>query len=154
MLPEADISHSAYGRTRFRVDSKRREGAFFARIAERLQQLDGVGQVEVNSATGSILVHHQLPLDQLVRLARKESLFRVDGSPPRRLAEDLRHRFASLNDEISRLTESRLDLEDLALLLLILVGFRQLLAGQFAAPALTAFFYAATLLEITEKERS
>jgi hypothetical protein len=151
MLPKAAISHSAYGRTRFRVASKRRENAFFARIAERLRRLDGVRQVEVNAATGSVLVHHQLPLDELTRQARQDSLFHVDNAPTERLSDGARRQFAMLDGGISRLTEGRLDLEDLALLLLIIVGLRQLAAGQFAVPAVSAFWYAAALLSGKEK---
>jgi hypothetical protein len=154
MLPEAAISHSAHGRTRFRVVSKRREDAFFAKVAEHLRGADGVTQVEVNAATGSVLVHHRLPLDVLIQRARKESLFRVDDGATQRLRDHLRRQFGTLNGEVSRLTEGRLDLEDCAVLLLLAVGLRQLVAGQFAAPALTAFFYAATLLTAPDKERS
>jgi hypothetical protein len=146
MLPEAAISHSAYGRTRFKLGSRRQEAAFFARIAERLQQLDGVRQVEVNAATGSVLVHHQLPLAELTKRAREQSLFQVDEAPTERVVEGVRRQFGIVNGGISRLTEGRLDLEDAALLLLVLVGLRQLLAGQFAVPAVTAFWYAAALL--------
>jgi hypothetical protein len=153
MLPDAAISHSAYGRTRFRVPSKRGEHAFFAKVAERLQRVEGIEGVEVNSATGSILVNHRLPLEGLLEQGRRRSLFRVDDGPSPHLGDQLRHRFGLLNGGISRLTEGRLDLEDLALIVLIAVGVRQLLAGQFAAPALTAFFYAATLLT-AEKGRS
>jgi hypothetical protein len=151
MLPEAAISHSAYGRTRFKLESKRREGAFFARIAERLQQLDGVRHVEVNAATGSVLVHHQLPLAELTKRARRESLFRVEEAPAERLSESVRRQFGMLNGEISRLTASRLDLQDFALLLLIIIGLRQLAAGQLAVPAVTAFWYAAALLGDKQK---
>ena len=151
MLPKAAISHSAYGRSRFRVASKRREEAFFARIAERLRQLEGINQVEVNAATGSVLVHHQLPLEDLTRRARQDSLFHVDNAPAERLSDGARRQFAMLDGGISRLTEGRLDLEDLALLLLIIVGLRQLAAGQFAVPAVSAFWYAAALLAGKEK---
>jgi Heavy metal associated domain 2 len=151
MLPKAAISHSAYGRTRFRVASKRREDAFFAAIAERLRRVDGVGQVEVNAATGSVLVHHRLPLEELARRARQDSLFQVDNEPIERLSDGARRQFGMLNGGISRLTEGRLDLEDLALLLLVIVGLRQLAAGQFAVPAVSAFWYAAGLLTGKEK---
>jgi uncharacterized protein YdcH (DUF465 family) len=151
MLPKSAISHSAYGRTRFRLASKRREDAFFARIAERLQQLDGVKRVEVNPATGSVLVHHQLPLAELTRQAQQQSLFRVDDAPAERLSDSVRRQFSILDGEISRLTNSRLDLQDLALLLLIIVGLRQLAAGQFAVPAVSAFWYAAALLTGKDK---
>jgi hypothetical protein len=146
MLPQAAISHSAYGRTRFKVPSKRREGAFFAEVAKRLQQLDGVRQVEVNAATGSVLVHHQLPLAELAEQTRRELLFDIDSSQTARLSHSVRSQFGALNGGITRLTEGRLDLEDLALVLLIIVGLRQLAAGQFAVPALSAFWYAAALL--------
>ena len=154
MLPEAAISHSAHGRTRFRLVSKRRQDPFFAQVAERLRRMDGVRQVEVNPTTGSVLVHHELPLEELVQRARRETLFAVDNSPPQRLRDDLRQRFGSLNEGISRLTEGRLDLADLSLSLLIVVGLQQLWAGQIAAPALTAFWYAGALLTNLENGRS
>ena len=154
MLPEAAISHSAHGRTRFRLGSKRRQDPFFAKVAERLRRMDGVRQVEVNPTTGSVLVHHELPLEELIQQARRETLFAVDDSSPQRLRDDLRQRFGSLNEGISRLTEGRLDLADLSLSLLIVVGLQQLWAGQFAVPALTAFWYAGALLTNLETGRS
>jgi hypothetical protein len=154
MLPEAAISHSAHGRTRFRLVSKRRQNSFFADLAERLRRMDGVRQVEVNPTTGSVLVHHELPLEELIRQARRETLFGVDDTPPQCLRDELRERFGSLNEGISRLTEGRLDLADLSLSLLIVVGLQQLWAGQIAAPALTAFWYAGALLTNLENGRS
>lgn len=129
MLPEAAISQSAHGRTRFRVASKRRDEAFFVKAKEHLQCLDGVNEVDVNPSTGSVLVHHDLALQELVDLAGKSAVVRVDDTPQQHLGPGLRRRIGSLNGGISRLTEGRLDLEDLALLLLIAVGLRQMAAG-------------------------
>jgi hypothetical protein len=154
MLPEAAISHSAHGRTRFRLVSKRRQGPFFAQVAEGLRRMDGVRQVEVNPTTGSVLVRHELPLEELIERARKESLFGVDESSPQRLRDELRQHFGSVNEGISRLTEGRLDLADVSLLLLIAVGLQQMWAGQFTAPALSVFWYAGALLTNLENGRS
>jgi hypothetical protein len=154
MLPQAAISHSAHGRTRFRLISKRRQGPFFAQVAERLRRMDGVRQVEVNPTTGSVLVRHDLPLEELIRRARGEALFGVDESSPQRLRDELGQQFGSLNDAISHLTEGRLDLADISLLLLIVVGLQQMSAGQFALPALSAFWYAGALLTNLENGRS
>jgi hypothetical protein len=123
-------------------------------VAERLRRIDGVRQVEVNPTTGSVLVHHELPLEELRRRARRETLFGVNDSPPQHVRGELRRRFGSLNEGISRLTEGRLDLADLSLSLLVVVGVQQLWAGQFAAPALTALWYAGALLTNLENGRS
>jgi hypothetical protein len=116
-----------------------------------VRRMDGVRQ---NPTTGSVLVHHELPLEELIQRARRETLFGLDDSPPQHLRDELRRRFGSLNEGISRLTEGRLDLADLSLSLLIVVGVQQLLARQFAAPALTGFWYAGALFTNLENGRS
>jgi hypothetical protein len=78
-------------------------------------------------------------------------MFRIDDAPGERLSDSVRRQFTILDAEISRFTNSRLDLQDLALLLLMIVGLRQLAAGQFAVPAVSAFWYAAAVLTGKDK---
>jgi hypothetical protein len=57
-----------------------------------------------------------------------------------------------MNRRLQDLSGQSLDLRSLALPLLLTLGLRQLLRGQFAAPAVTVFWYAAALLTPIESE--
>jgi hypothetical protein len=145
MLPTAVIAHSALGRVRFKVAERRRQEEFFAMAAERLGAAPGVRGVEVNPLTGSILVHHEGQLSKLQKYAEANGLF-TSASSSESLPILVRRQVSWLDRQVQERSEQFLTLESLALLLLLGMGMLQLLRGQLAAPAVTAFWYAGALL--------
>jgi hypothetical protein len=151
MLAVAAIAHSARGRTRFKIPARRRDVEYFSAVERELRSAPKVERVEVNPITGSVLVHHRGSLGEVCAHAEKTNLFRASATPD--LPHDLLLQRASLMDrQVQDLSGQALDLRSLALVLLLSVGLFQLLRGQFAAPALTVFWYAATLYTLSGRD--
>jgi Heavy metal associated domain 2 len=151
MMAAAAIAHAAYGRTRFKIPARRRDEEYFSTVERELRSAAEVERVEVNPITGSVLVHHRGSVDAVCAYAEKSKLFRASATPDR--PHDLLLERASFMDrQVQDLSGQALDLRSLALVLLLSVGLFQLLRGQFAAPALTVFWYAATLYTLSGRD--
>jgi hypothetical protein len=149
MPAAATIVSSVRGRTRFRVSSRRRDDAYFLSLERALSAAPEVERVDVNPITGSVLVHHRGELAALFALAGEHALFEL-STLPERPQDLLRQQASALDAQLQELTGQSLDLRSAALALLMTVGVVQLLRGQFAAPAVTVFWYAAALLTSIE----
>jgi hypothetical protein len=130
--PEAArIAHRSTGRVRLRLPRRRRDLPFFLRLYEDLNGQPEVDEVNINPATGSVLVwfdpaHEDALPDALTRgglLCLPE-----DALHP---AHVERHRFhMSLND-----------MRIIVFLIMTSLSIHQLLKGQLLAPALTMLLY-------------
>jgi hypothetical protein len=79
--PAAYVAHAMQGRTRLRVPALRDDGAGLAALGLAIAQRPGVAAVSTSAVTGSLLVHHDGPLETLLRAT--EDLFAlIDGAPP------------------------------------------------------------------------
>lgn len=74
-LPHAVLVHAMPGRSRLRIAERRGDGVFFASLASGLSTLQGVQKVEVSPLTGSVLIHHDVPLEAIAKAARDVRLF-------------------------------------------------------------------------------
>ena len=146
MPPVAVVAHSAQGRTRFKISARRRDVQYFATVEQRLPNAPDVQRVQANPITGSVLVHHRGPAEALYSYAEKNDLFRVSTLADR-AGNLLRQRGRSLDRQLRELTGEYLDVRSLTFIMLVSIGLVQALRGQFAGPALTIFWYAATLLD-------
>jgi cation transport ATPase len=151
MLAAAAIAHSAGGRTRFKIPARRRDAEYFSAVERELRSAPKVERVEVNPITGSVLVHHRSSVGEVCAHAEKAKLFQASASPDRP-HDLLLQRASSMDRQVQDLTGQSVDLRSLALVLLLGVGLFQLLRGQFAAPALTVFWYAATLYTLSGRD--
>jgi hypothetical protein len=75
VLPQAELVHTMPGRSRLRIPERRGDAVFFASVATGLSTLQGVRKVEVSPLTGSVLIHHDVPLDGIVKAAEQLGLF-------------------------------------------------------------------------------
>lgn len=80
-LPAAEVAHAMPGRTRLRLPDRRGDAAFFASMASGLLSLPGVFDVETRPLTGSVLIAHFNPLDELGDAARTAGLFNLRPAP-------------------------------------------------------------------------
>lgn len=151
MLAAAAIAHSARGRTRFKIAARRRDTEYFSAVERELLSAPEVAGVKVNPITGSVLVHHRGPVEAVCAHAEKKQLFQA-GATPERPHDLLLQRASLVDSQLRHVTGHSLDLRSLALVLLMSIGLVQLLRGQFAAPALTVFWYAATLYTLSERD--
>lgn len=153
-LPEARICHVSAGRVRVRITSMKRDADYFSRLTEYLSPLPGVERVEANPLTGSVLVLHSMDLKSVDDLKAVADYSQVTGlfkivveersSGP--LAKNLADTFAALNAQLKASTGGKIDMATLAVLGLIGVGIVQISQGAVAVPAITALWYASSIL--------
>lgn len=152
MAPLARVTHALPGRKRVKIDEKRGDEAYFAAVRKAFADCPGVEEVEINDATGSILIHHACDDLPLWDYAATNGLFHVGG-------KNLPASVASLpvaanapltwNQARNRRPASVLDARNwrpLIFLALMAIGIAQAVRGNIAFPALTAFWYALHLL--------
>jgi hypothetical protein len=139
------VAHSARGRTRFKISARRRDAQYFVTVEQQLPNAPEVERVQANPITGSVLVHHRGPAEALYTYAERNDLFRVSAQADR-ASDLLRQRGKSLDRQLRDFTGEYLDARALTFIMLVSIGLAQAIRGQFAGPALTIFWYAATLL--------
>ena len=156
-LPEAYITHATKGRLRIKIPLRKGDRAFFSALQDhlsRFSEFPGIQKIELNPITGSMLVIHSLEtnpayLKLIEAYVEQKGLFKIGTpSPPHasvfgKLAET----FKNANNEITDFTAGELDIRSLALVALLGLGLYQISRGQFMIPAVSAFWYAATLLK-------
>jgi hypothetical protein len=159
-LPQAVIAHVTDGRIRLKVPARKHDAEFFSRLEAFLGGVPGIDRVEVNPLTGSVLVIHTLKLtsredlDLLASSSQLSEMFTLascDSSPvtPHRasLAQAMATSLAAMNSQIKGLTGGVVDVPTLAIVGLLAIGIRQLRAGVVYIPAVTALWYASSLLK-------
>jgi hypothetical protein len=140
---EAQISHVLSGRVRLRIPSRRGDAAFFADVAQRLEQCDGVNRVHATPITASLLIIHTTSLDAIAAWASQQQLFSLRagaaGSLPRQRNPAIwRHRHPAALDAGEQ-GDRRVRLISTSLAGL---GALQTIRGQILVPAITLFWYA------------
>jgi hypothetical protein len=155
MLPVAHIIHQVPGRTRLKLPENRGDRDLFDRLAERLEAHAGVSEVDANGRTGSLLIHHSVPIAQILRFAETNDLFTLGRKLKWRdtLANQTRAQLRTLDERLAHLSEGSLDLRSLMILAFLGLTLIQALRGQILPPASTLLWYAAQLLGIKGDER-
>lgn len=77
MTPRAHVAHHSPGRTRFKVTSKTWDREYFLSAMRNLQKLSEIKSAKVNYLTGSIVVFHDLDLQQLMELLEKQCILQA-----------------------------------------------------------------------------
>ena len=144
-LPRGRCVHCLPERLRIRVDSMRRDDAFFHRVKEALQQEFPQAEISVNTMTGSLLLRHtDYDLPSLAKTAADRGLFELaesDGQVP--VARSIQRSFEGANRAVRRATGSELDLPSLVFIFLAGTAAYQIGRGNISLPPwYTAFWYA------------
>jgi hypothetical protein len=150
MLAHAVIVHDIPGRTRLRIAEKRRDVAYFTRLADDLRKCQGVTAVMTNAVTGSVLVLHDAKnADRVVADGRMRELFELVEAPaavaPPHLGEILAAGASRMNAWMQRETNDGTNLKSLALGGLLFAGLWQSLRGRWLPEAVTLFWYALSM---------
>jgi hypothetical protein len=128
-MPVAEIAHASPGRTRLRFSDLRGSADALETLAARLGKIAGVCGTEVRPVTGSILVRHDGPFRDVARSATAEGLFDL-GDPPVRDA---------------RAPGTARPVPAAVAIAFAGLGVMQLFERRVLPPALTLFWYAASL---------
>jgi copper chaperone CopZ len=133
--------HAIPGRVRFRVPSLVGDLSVAGNLRERLSSVEGVREVDVNPATGSVLIQYrggivrpELLFAATVRLAGLDK--ELEQTPRPLVTRKLRAVLDSLNRVVYDRTSGVLDFTSALLILLAAVGARKMLQqGAAALPA-------------------
>jgi hypothetical protein len=157
MLPEAYLSHLTKERLRIKIPSKKGDNAYFLSLKDQLSQfskLPGIQRIEVNPTTGSILVLHTidpttLDLKTISQYTELNGLFRFNLPDPGQatIPKSFVETFGNLNRKIKGFTGGEIDIATLVFLGLLGIAMVQMKRGHVMMPALTAIWYAFSLLK-------
>jgi hypothetical protein len=148
MRPIAHVIHQIPGRVRLKLPNNRGDQAVFERLVEGLEGHAGVNEVTADSRTGSLLIHHAAPLADILSFAEQTDLFTLGDQLKWRdnLATRTRTHLRVLDERIARLSEGRLDLRSLLILIFLGLTLTQVLRGQILPPAGPLLWYTTRLL--------
>lgn len=148
MTERAYLAHRTPGRVRLRLPERRGDIGFFADLARRLADCEGVARVETNPRTGSVLIMHTGELEPILRWGERERRFALLGREPREpsMGERLRAEVAGFSQGLRRATSGQLDLPTAAFVLLLAGAAVQMRRGSLLSPATTLLWYASSLL--------
>lgn len=149
MAPLAGLAHSLPGRNRVKIDEKRGDAAYFARLEEELAGWHGVVALETNPLTGTVLISHATEDTSLWDYAIEHELFQLEKNetaartPPHPAITR-----GTRTTEHTSYTKSgrRSDIRWLIFLGMMGMGVVQTIEGNIAIPAIGAFWYAFCIL--------
>ncbi|MBZ0168078.1 hypothetical protein MELA_02637 [Candidatus Methylomirabilis lanthanidiphila] len=152
MLPNAFITHATHGRVRIKIPAKKGDAAYFASLRDKLaalSELPGIQRIEANPLTGSILVLHTLDpeaidLGLVAQYSEFNQLFRLQQPPAKQTPAP--------GNKASGRTAGEIDPKVLAMLGFVGVAVIQLKRGHIMMPAITALWYAYSLMKERQRE--
>ena len=130
----AYIVHRTPGRLRIRVPSKKGDSIYFGGVRGFLASLEGVEDVAVAPATGSILVHGRVSQEDVAERARSQGLFLVKEEPAAETTtfhDAVAGQFRGLDERVKNFTGAPFDLSALAFVALVVAGILQIARGNF-----------------------
>lgn len=146
-IPRAVAVHALPGRVRLRIPARRDDAAWFGLLAERLAGYPEVTAVTVSPASAGVLVQYRGDLADLAARTERDGYFRLEQlavQPPDAAAE-LKGKMAAFGRWVDLTTGDGGALPAVLFVLLAVGGLVQLARGKVLAPAVTLFWYAATL---------
>lgn len=148
-LPAAYVGHAMPNRTRLRIPSRRHNRDYFRHLESTLREQPGITQATVNPVSGSVLIEHDAPLQEIFSLAKELGLFSFADEARREMsiARQLFDIARSFDRELRQATHGRITGTEAGLLLLLALGIYQIWRGNVLPPATALFGYAIGALE-------
>jgi len=147
------VVHSVPGRLRLKIPDKRGDHAYFERLESELKALEGVVELGLNVATGSVLIGHDWSSDEaLLRLAEDTALFLLDRVPFDPLWQRASAGLERLDQRFAKLSRGEFGMRSALMVGTLLLGIRQAMRGQTLGPASNLLWYALTLAGIPEEQ--
>lgn len=148
MIPSAEVRHALKRRTRLAVTERRGHIDYFAVVAQSLGDCSGVTAVAANPVTGTLLIEHGQPFDEIAAFAEARGLFQIQAAradahtPAMQAAVGL----AAMDNALKRFTEGDLNARSVILLTLIALAGVQAARGHILGPASTLLWAALSLV--------
>lgn len=134
---------------RIKVPERRHDRSFFTTAQQRLAKRDSVTCVEVNPATGSILLYCSDSRALLQELEKDGAFVIVERLPGETPSLDgVRRQLHDWESQIQRWTGMRRDVRVYVFFALIVSAAYQLARGNIFAPAATLIWYASEALRV------
>ena len=147
----AYLAHTAPGRCRFKIPSKRRDAGYFQALRDTLLDTSGVEQVEVNPLTASVLVFYdaeQVNLNELTAHLQTANQFELTNRPidTQTVWEKAVDGVDTIDQQLKEITTGQIDFKSLLFIVLVMMTVRQLQQGAVFAPAITLIWYVSQML--------
>ena len=144
MLPKALIVHKIRDRARLRIKEKRNDSEFFDQVRNQLTSISVITEVEINSATASILLLHPYSQWSEVETKLKElKLFEiVEHIEQEPALAQVMSGISKFEKHISDISSGSIDLRTLAFIVLSILALRQIMRGEILGPGLTLLWNA------------
>ncbi len=147
-MPHAHIRHRMPGRVRLHIPSKKHDPEYFARVGQKLTELEGVHAVKTDSRTGSLLITHEAEVEAIGRFAEQHGLFSLITTTAAAvmLAEKLSDHIGDLDEGLVQFTRGHVDLKSMMVVFLVGGAAFQVLRKQVLPPAFTLAWAALALV--------
>lgn len=144
--PDAYVTHSLHRRARIRIPARRQSTDYFGELKKKLEAHQAVRRVDVNPVTGSVLIHFDGSLGEILSWAKTH--FRV-RKPERKkpVRNSMWEGFKAFDEGIKKNTQGQWDLRALASTGLFALSALQVVRGAWMPPAWTLFRDAVQILE-------
>lgn len=147
----AYLTHTAPGRCRFKIPSRRRDVEYFHDLREALLDTGGVEQVQANPLTASVLVLYdteQVDLNDLTAQLQTANQFEISDRPmdTQTVWEKAVVGVGNIDQQLKEITSGQIDFKSLLFVMLVMMAVRQLQQGVVFAPAITLIWYALQML--------
>jgi hypothetical protein len=146
------LIHSAPGRCRFKIPSKRHDAAYFQNMKEDLLNISGIERIDANPLTASVLILYDPQQVQLNDLsAQLETAEHFEPTETETMqVQTVWERATSGLDSFDQLlkesTSGHIDFKSLLFIILFMMAIRQLHQGVIFSAAATLFWYALQVL--------
>jgi hypothetical protein len=147
----AYLTHTAPGRCRFKIPSKRRDAAYFQALKDALMDNSGVEQVQANPLTASVLIFYnseQVDVNDLTAQLQNANQFELSDGPmeTQTIWEKAVEGVDTIDHQLKEITSGQIDFKSLLFVMLFMMAIRQLQQGAVFGAASTLFWYALQVL--------
>ncbi len=144
MIPDARIVHRLPGRLRIKVDSHKRDVAFFSMLSNQLLSCPGVLGVTASPVTASVLIQHAAAETKIVQFVTAHKLLNVrsgDAGPAGAQAQ-MTAGLQGFSRELQHAAGGALNLDAVIVMGLTGLAIQQAIEGNIMVPAASLLWYA------------
>ena len=155
MIPDARIVHRLPGRLRIKVDSHKRDVAFFSMLRNELRSCPGVLEVTANPVTASVLIQHAAAETKIVQFVTAHKLLNVrsgDAGPAGAQAQ-MTAGLQGFSRGVQGASGGVLDMDALIVMGLTGLAIQQAIEGNIMVPAASLLWYAYSAARMPPLER-
>jgi hypothetical protein len=145
----ARVVHSIPGRTRLRAESIKGDVQALSAVQTALEDTKGVQSVQINVLTGSILVEHDISVEDVLGQLQRRDVLELDNSEPEHYLATLHRALAESDRRLKVASKGKLDLETVSFFGFVAGGIYQCLNNHGLPAGVTLLRYAVELVTST-----